>query len=115
MKTIILALSLLIGGVSFAQLTPGEKAINLTKKMTTQLSLNDSQVDKISQINQGIAQKNQNIRTATNMTADQQKEILASNYSARMNMYANVLTEEQLAIFNESEKVRLAANESDEL
>lgn len=76
-------------------MTPEEKAYHLTEKMTEQLNLTADQSEKISAINVGIAQKNAGIRNATNITNEQKVEILKSNSEARMNMYKNILTDEQ--------------------
>lgn len=102
MKTAIMAIALMLGSVVFGQdatakakKTPEERANHLTTKMVKQLGLNEEQTAKISEINLGIAIKNDGIRGNTNMTAEQKKEIIESNRQARMSMYKDVLTTEQ--------------------
>lgn len=100
MKIAVMAIALVMGSLAFGQqtntgTTPEERAHHLTTKMTTQLALNADQAAKIAEINMGIAQKNENIRTATNITNEQKTEILHSNHDARLNMYKNILTAEQ--------------------
>lgn len=99
MKIAVLAIALVMGSIAFGQgapaTTPEERAYNLTTRMVTELALDGDQALKISDINMGIAQKNQAIRTATNMTADQKQEILLSNDAARLQMYRGILTTTQ--------------------
>jgi hypothetical protein len=60
----------------------------------------------------GIAQKNEAIRTATNMTKEQKQEVLLSNDAARMQMYKGVLTAEQYTKCEEFEKQRAEKREA---
>ena len=95
MKTAVLAIALLVGSIAFGQETPEERAYNLTTRMVTELALDGDQATKISDINMGIAQKNEGIRTATNISAEQKQELLISNNAARLEMYKGVLTPAQ--------------------
>lgn len=102
MKTAIMAIALMLGSFAFGQQdaakakkTPEERAYHLTQRMVKQLGLNEEQTAKISEINTGIAQKNEGIRNNTTMTAEQKKEIIESNHQARLSMYQGVLTTEQ--------------------
>lgn len=112
MKIAVMAIALVMGSLAFGQqnmkkMTPEQRAQNLTTKMTKQLALNDDQAMRISEINQGIAQKNESIRNDANMSKEQKKEIMQSNHDARMSMYKNVLTAEQYAKCEQLEKERM--------
>ncbi len=107
-KTITLISALFIGSMAFAQestdkkedkkemKTPAERASRLTERMTKQLVLTADQAQKVSEVNTGIASKNEAVRTATNMTPVQKKEALAGNRGAQMEMYKGILTPEQM-------------------
>jgi hypothetical protein len=98
MKIAVMAIALMMGSLAFGQnVSPSEKAHNLTVKLTNLLSLDADQASQIAEINQGIAEKNQNVRTATNMTADEKVQVLQSNNDARLYMYKGILTTEQYA------------------
>jgi hypothetical protein len=107
MKIAVMAIALLMGSLAFGQesqnLSPDQKAYNLTTQMTSSLQLDGDQAAKIAEINLGIADKNANVRSATNMSAEQKVDVLASNNAARLNMYKNVLTVEQFAQFEQLE------------
>jgi len=111
MKIAVMAIALVIGSFAFGQggekakTSPEERANNLTTKMVKQLGLNGEQATQISEINLGIAGKNEGIRANANMTKEQKQEILASNNAARMAMYKNVLTAEQYVKCEEMEKL----------
>src|SRR4051812_30693323 len=101
MKIAVMAMALLMGGIAFGQTTaaktttPEERAIRLTTKMTKALELNAQQAQQISDINLGIAAKNQGIRENTSFTQEQKNEIYLSNYEAAKSMYKGILTETQ--------------------
>lgn len=94
-KIAVLAIALVMGSIAFGQETPEERAYNLTTRMVTELALDGDQALKISDINMGIAQKNEGIRSATNISEEQKQEILLSNNVARLQMYKGVLTDAQ--------------------
>lgn len=111
MKMIVFAAALLIGGVSFAQesgkakgtemseqkkSTPEERAQRLTAKMTEKFKLTPEQSSKISDINLGIAKKNEGIRGNASMAKEEKAKIIKSNHDARLMMYRDVLTPEQM-------------------
>ena len=98
MKIAAVAIALVIGSFAFGQ-TPEERAVRVTNKMVEELSLNDDQTARISEINMGIATKNNNIRTATNIPEEQKPQILSENNAARLRMYEGVLTPDQYAAF----------------
>lgn len=112
MKMIVFAAALLIGGVSFAQetgkakgtemseqkkSTPEERAQRLTAKMTEKFKLTPEQSSKISDINLGIAKKNEGIRGNASMAKEEKAKIIKSNHDARLSMYRDVLTPEQMS------------------
>jgi len=113
MKIAVMAMTLLIGGIAFGQTTaaktttPEERAVRLTAKMTKLLELNADQAQKISDINLGIAGKNNAIRENTNFTEEQKQEIYQSNYEAAKSMYKGVLTEAQYTKLISLEKDRM--------
>lgn len=131
MKIVMFAMAFLVGGVAFGQekeknnkeaqehhgekkekSTPAERATRLTTKMTKELSLTAEQAQKVSEINLGIATKNEDVRNNTTYTQEQKKEIVASNHAARKAMYKDVLTAEQLAKYEELEKKHLENREA---
>lgn len=111
MKAFILAIAVLVGGTSIAQQqekrehkTPEQRATGMTEKMTTKLSLDDSQKAKIQEINLGIAQKNDAIRQNTALTREQKFAQLKENQDARKAQYKEVLNAEQYAKYEAWEK-----------
>jgi hypothetical protein len=124
MKIVMFAMAFLVGGVAFGQekerkdaqehhgekkekSTPAERATRLTNRMVKELALTAEQTQKISEINLGIASKNEDVRNNTTYTQEQKKEIVASNHVARKAMYKDVLTAEQFAKYEELEKKHL--------
>ena len=121
MKYVVLAAALLMSGVSMAQdvkqprkvdskfrqvQSPEDRASRLTEEMTTELSLTSEQVPKVSEINLGIAKKNEGVRNNPNISEDQKKEIYKNNEIARSNMLKSVLTAEQFAKYEASDKAK---------
>lgn len=121
MKYVVIAAALLMSGVSMAQdvkqprkvdskirqvQSPEDRASRLTEEMTTELSLTSEQVPKVSEINLGIAKKNEGVRTNPNISEDQKKEIYKNNEIARSNMLKSVLTAEQFAKYEASDKAK---------
>lgn len=119
MKYVVIAAALLMSGVSMAQdvkqprkvdskirqvQSPEDRASRLTEEMTTKLSLTSEQVPKVSEINLGIAKKNESVRTNPNISEDQKKEIYKNNEIARSNMLKSVLTDVQFAKYEAWDK-----------
>lgn len=111
MKAFILAIAVLTGGTSIAQQqekrehkTPEQRATGMTERMTTKLSLDDSQKAKIQEINLGIAQKNDAIRQNTALTREQKFAQLKENQDARKAQYKEVLSADQYAKYEAWEK-----------
>jgi hypothetical protein len=114
MKTLILALAVLVGGTAAAQQqrqeqkrehkTAEERATGLTEKMTTKLTLDAGQKTKIQSVNLGIAQKNEAIRGNTTLSREQKMAQLKENQNARNTQYKEILTSDQYAKYEAWEK-----------
>lgn len=85
-----------------------DRATRLTAKMTKQLDLTTEQAGLISDINLGIAAKNEAIRNNQSLTAEQKKEIIAANNTARIEMYKAHLTPAQIEKFDQLQKEHAA-------
>lgn len=104
MKAIkILCFSFFLGLTAFAQQaqSPEQSAQALMQSQTTLLKLTPAQQEQVYAIHLGIAQKNEGIMMS-NYSAEQKKEIIKSNESARMAMLKNILTAEQFAKLEKS-------------
>lgn len=131
MKLGILALALLIGSASFGQekttkksepqreqrqtrtpKTAEERATNMTERMTKQLGLSDDQKSKIYEINLGIAQKNDGIRSNTALTKEDRRKQMQENHASRKAMYKEVLTPDQYAKYEAWEQEKKAKMEA---
>lgn len=113
MKTLILALAMVVSATAMAQQQPHpkkerkpaeERATNSAQKMKTKLGLDDAQTAKIHDINLGIAQKNDAIRDNTSLTREQKMTQLKENQNARNAQYKEVLTADQYAKYEVWEK-----------
>ena len=113
MKTLILALVMVIGGTAVSQQPQHQKrerkpaeerATNSAQKMKTKLGLDDAQTTKIHDINLGIAQKNDAIRDNTSLTREQKMTQLKANQDARNAQYKEILTPDQYAKYEAWEK-----------
>lgn len=113
MKTLILALAMVVGATAIAQQQSHpkkerkpaeERATNSAQKMKTKLGLDDAQTAKIHDINLGIAQKNDAIRDNTSLTREQKMAQLKENQNARNAQYKEVLTADQYAKYEAWEK-----------
>lgn len=78
-----------------------DRATKLTAKMTKQLDLSTEQAGFISDINLGIAAKNEAVRNNQSLTAEQKKEMLAANNTARIEMCKAHLTPAQIVKFDQ--------------
>lgn len=116
MKSVLMAMAFIIGGIAFGQqqntTSPDLRADKVTEKMATKLGLTPDQKAKISDINRGIAKKNDGIRQTSQFTPEQKHEIVMSNYEAAKSMYKGVLTAEQYAKFEQMEKTRMEAKKN---
>jgi len=111
MKTLILAIALVVGGTAMAQQQEKrerkpaeERATASAQKMKTKLGLDDAQTTKIHDINLGIAQKNDAIRDNTSLTREQKMVQLKETHNSRNAQYKEVLTPDQYAKYEAWEK-----------
>ncbi len=102
-KLSLFALSLLLSLTAFAQQpaskeiepkTPEERAKFQTEKMESELQLTAAQKEEVYNINLGIAQKNEGIRTS-NFSEEEKRSIIKSNREAQIEMLKNILTAAQ--------------------
>lgn len=78
-----------------------DRATRLTAKMTKQLDLTTEQAGLISDINLGIAAKNEAIRNDQSLSADQKKQLIDANNKARIEMCKAHLTPAQIEKFDQ--------------
>ena len=106
----LVALSLLISINSFGQSTKNssnqtdnilENSISELQSLKNLLSLDTDQVTKVSNILEGINQKNSQV-SAMNLIQEDKDAILESNQKAKSAMIVAVLNEEQKVIYLES-------------
>ena len=106
----LLALSLLISINCFSQSTENtvnqinnieEKTTSELEILKTLLSLNEEQIEKISNILEGINQKNSQV-SDMNLIQEDKDAILERNQQAKAAMIVAVLNEEQKVIYLES-------------
>jgi hypothetical protein len=76
--------------------------------MTKQLDLTTEQAGFISDINLGIAAKNEAVRNNQSLTPEQKKEMIAANNTARIEMCKAHLTPAQIAKFDQLQKEHAA-------
>jgi hypothetical protein len=94
MKNIFFITLLFIAFGSFAQTTAEERATSQSTRMKTELNLSDDQYAKVYEINLGIIQKNDGIKSST-YSEEVKQEIIRSNEHARRAMLKDVLTAAQ--------------------
>ena len=106
----LLALSLLISINCFSQSTENtvnqinntvENTVLELESLKTLLSLNEEQIEKISNILEGINQKNSQV-SDMNLIQEDKDAILERNQQAKAAMIVAVLNEEQKVIYLES-------------
>ena len=106
----LLALSLLISINSFSQSTeiPINQTINSEETSIVELEnlkhlldLNEEQVEKISNILEGISQKNSQV-SGMNLIQEDKDAILERNQQAKSSMIVAILNEEQKILYLES-------------
>jgi len=86
--------------------SPEERAKLHTERMTKQLTLSPDQQAKITELNLGIAQKNEAIRTNVNMSPEQKKEAIKGNMQGRNDVLKTILTVEQFEKFKQQQDMR---------
>lgn len=90
------------------EMTPEERAAQLTEKMNQVLGLTELQYSQVSQLNLGVEMKIEEIRKNPELTPEQKKEFVQGNRKDQMTVLSNILTPEQL------EKWKIAKNEMNE-
>jgi hypothetical protein len=86
--------------------SPEERAKLHTERMTKQLALSPDQQAKVTELNIGIAQKNEAIRTNVNMSPEQKKEAIKGNMQGRNEVLKTILTVEQFEKFKQQQDMR---------
>lgn len=98
LKTGLFTLGLLIGTASFAQTTQKDVKMrpqDQTERLATELNLTPEQKEKVSNLNNGVALKNEAILNNASLTQDQKKASLQGNNNAKREQMKVILTEEQ--------------------
>jgi hypothetical protein len=85
-----------------------DRATRLTAKMTKQLDLTTEQAGFISDINLGIAAKNEAVRNNQSLSAEQRKQLIEANNTARIEMCKAHLTPAQIEKFDQLQKEHAA-------
>lgn len=113
MKTVILALAMLVGGTAVAQQqqksaqrTAEERATASAQRMATRFGLDEAQRTKIYNINLGIAQQNDVIRNNKSLTDEQRTTQLQETHSSLSAQYKGVLTNDQYIKYEAWDKER---------
>ena len=97
LTTGLFTLGLLIGSTSFAQTEVKQNPQAMTEKLATELLLSAEQKEKVANLNNGIARKNESILNSSGLTSEQKKSSIQSNNSAKKDQMKLILTEEQYA------------------
>lgn len=90
--------------VAGSEKTPEERAAMLTENMISNLSLDATQIEQVTQINLGVAQKNEAIKNDTNMTQELKLASIQGNNDTRKAYFQLILTEEQYTKYLEMEE-----------
>lgn len=95
-KMVILFIGVLISGSTIAQAEKSatERAKNQTEKISQEANLTNEQKSKVYEINLGINQKNDALKTST-FSEEEQKKIQIQNNEVRRQMISALLTPEQ--------------------
>jgi Spy/CpxP family protein refolding chaperone len=86
--------------------SPEERAKLHTERMTKQLALSPDQQAKVTELNLGIARKNEAVRNNVNMTPEQKKESIKGNMQGRNDVLKTILTVEQFEKFKQHQDMR---------
>lgn len=97
-KIVVFAAVVFVSSFSFGQNNTTE-AVQMAQKLTHDLSLTSDQASKVSEIYIGIAGKNEGVLNNTQYSQELKNEILASNKEACKAMIKNVLTPEQITLW----------------
>ena len=95
-KIVILFIGVLISGSTIAQAEKSatERAKNQTERISQEANLTNEQKSKVYEINLGINQKNDALKTST-LSEEEQKKIQIQNNEVRRQMISALLTPEQ--------------------
>jgi hypothetical protein len=95
-KIVILFIGVLISGSTIAQAEKSatERAKNQTERISQEANLTNEQKSKVYEINLGINQKNDALKTST-LSEEEQKKIQNQNNEVRRQMISALLTPEQ--------------------
>lgn len=95
-KMVILFIGVLISGSTIAQAenSAAERAKNQTERISQEANLTNEQKSKVYEINLGINQKNEALKTST-LSEEEQKKIQNQNNEIRKQMISELLTPEQ--------------------
>lgn len=99
---IVMILMVLVSTVVYSQnatADPVERAATITEWMKTNLSLDENQLTQVQAINLEYAQKNQELQ-GTSLTRKQKMEAFKANEAARDAKLNQVLTPEQMKIYD---------------
>ena len=95
-KIVILFIGVLISGSTIAQAEKSatERAKNQTERISQEANLTNEQKSKVYEINLGINQKNDALKTST-LSEEEQKKIQIQNNEVRRQMISALLTPEK--------------------
>lgn len=106
-KIFVFAVALVATTTSFGQ-NNSQEATEMTNKLITDLSLTAEQTQRVSDIYQNIAIKNEAVLNDPNATEQFKADALKGNTDAGKDLVMQVLTEEQKAKWNASTAPRRA-------
>jgi Spy/CpxP family protein refolding chaperone len=91
--------------------TVEERAQFQTERMVKELGLSEEQEARITEINYMIASKNDVVRKDVNFTPAQKQLGLEYNFNGRKHLLQNILTPEQITLYDQKEAARKAASQ----
>ena len=107
-KIFVIALTVVASSTSFAQ-NNTQEAIDMTNKLVHDLSLTAEQAQRVSDIYQGIASKNEAALTNTSNTEQYKQDAIKYNTEACKNMINDVLTPEQRTLWAQQQQTSAPA------
>ena len=106
-KIFVIVFSVIGTSLAFGQ-NNAQEASQMTNKLVTNLSLSADQAQRVADIYNNIALKNEAVLNDANATEQFKKDAVAGNTSAGKDLVKNVLTAEQNAKWVEMEKKQVA-------
>lgn len=94
---------------SSAQQTVAQKADFQTERMKQELNLSEEQQARIADLNFAIASKIDAVRKNQDFTPAQKQDALEGNINGRHGLLKQILTPEQLQVYNQKTATRLSA------